>query len=163
MISERKTSSKLFAWSLVVIWMIVIFMFSSQKASDSAQTSSGFTSWILSLITRKMPVFQIQTMAIKYDFFVRKFAHFTIYTVLGLLVSNAFLHTSVKRKFLMSALLCIAYSISDEIHQMFVPGRACRLYDIGIDSLGSMVGILIYFALFYRLFINEKSNKLTQK
>ena len=159
MISERKTSSKLFAWSLVAIWMIVIFMFSSQKASDSAQTSNGFTSWILSLITRKMPVFQIQTMAIKYDFFVRKFAHFTIYTVLGLLVSNAFLHTSVKNKFLMSAFLCIAYSISDEIHQMFVPGRACRLYDIGIDSLGSMVGILIYMFLFSYFLKNKKHSQ----
>ena len=34
------------------------------------------------------------------------------------------------------------YSISDEIHQIFVPGRSCELLDVFIDTCGSLIGII---------------------
>ena len=36
------------------------------------------------------------------------------------------------------------YAVSDEIHQIFVPGRSCELRDILIDSAGVLVGILAF-------------------
>jgi VanZ family protein len=38
--------------------------------------------------------------------------------------------------------LCILYAITDEIHQSFVPGRSSRVLDVGIDTLGALLGLL---------------------
>lgn len=42
-----------------------------------------------------------------------------------------------------SSVLGIIYATSDEIHQYFVPGRACRMGDVFIDTLGVLLGITI--------------------
>ena len=39
--------------------------------------------------------------------------------------------------------ICLIYASSDEIHQYFVPGRACRIFDVGVDTLGALTGTLI--------------------
>ena len=41
----------------------------------------------------------------------------------------------------MSILLCVGYAISDEIHQLFVDGRAGSLMDVMIDSMGSVTSV----------------------
>lgn len=46
--------------------------------------------------------------------------------------------------FVLVIVLSIIYGISDELHQYFVPGRACTLFDVGIDSLGIFLASLIY-------------------
>lgn len=38
----------------------------------------------------------------------------------------------------------VFYAVTDEIHQMFVPGRSCELRDLGIDAAGVMTGVVIY-------------------
>ena len=38
---------------------------------------------------------------------------------------------------------CILYATTDEIHQCFVPGRACKALDVLIDSLGSCTGVFL--------------------
>lgn len=61
-----------------------------------------------------------------------------------LLLGRAYLHgLGSGRKAAWLALgLCILYAASDEFHQSFVPGRGPRVMDIGIDTLGSLVGLL---------------------
>lgn len=50
----------------------------------------------------------------------------------------------ISKKYLISILICIIYATSDEIHQIFVPGRACQIRDILIDSIGSITGVYLY-------------------
>ena len=38
----------------------------------------------------------------------------------------------------------IAYAISDEVHQHFVPGRVGSPVDVLIDSVGVAVGVLLW-------------------
>ena len=77
------------------------------------------------------------------SFIVRKFAHFFEYAALGFLIGCAFF-LSRRRFSPITAVICSAlYSISDEIHQYFVPGRACRIFDVGVDTLGALTGTLI--------------------
>lgn len=45
--------------------------------------------------------------------------------------------------FIISAL----YAASDEFHQLFVPGRAGRVSDVLIDSLGALLGVLFFILL----------------
>ena len=35
------------------------------------------------------------------------------------------------------------YAITDEIHQLFVPGRSGMIKDVFIDSLGIITGVII--------------------
>ncbi|MDO4377224.1 MAG: VanZ family protein, partial [bacterium] len=75
---------------------------------------------------------------------IRKLAHFTEYLILGVLVINMFTKNNIPKSYLISIIFCVIYAISDEIHQFLIPGRACQIKDILIDSIGSITGIYLY-------------------
>ena len=56
-----------------------------------------------------------------------------------------------QRRLLACFLILVAYSLTDEYHQSFVPGRSASLTDCGIDSLGGAVGMLVYYVNNLRL------------
>ena len=123
---------------LVIIWMIVIFMMSSFDAN----TSSNQSNFIVDIIVN---IFNIRNIDIL-SFIVRKLAHFTEYLILGILVYN--LIHSYNKKVIVGIVICILYAVSDEIHQLFVPGRSGEIRDVLIDSMGSIVGSYIYYFIF---------------
>ena len=129
---------------LVILWMIVIFSFSNQKADDSSKLSDGLilkTVRIIEKITNKE--YSDEEILEKFVKPVRKLAHFTIYLILGVLVYLYIKEFNISNKFIVSLLICILYAASDEIHQLFIVGRSGRILDVLIDSLGSLTGIFI--------------------
>lgn len=48
---------------------------------------------------------------------------------------------------LLSVLLTILYGISDEIHQMYIPGRSSNMFDIYTDSFGAIIAGIILWKL----------------
>ena len=72
---------------------------------------------------------------------IRKVAHFTEFTVLGLLLG--WLATLLKRKRWMPIPVGISVACIDETIQMFVPDRGPGLLDVGIDSCGVLMGIVL--------------------
>ena len=79
---------------------------------------------------------------------IRKGAHFTEYAVLAMLIANALLVCGKLRWFVPVA-VSAAYAVTDEIHQYFVPGRACRLLDVGIDTCGAIFGTAVFALVLY--------------
>lgn len=80
------------------------------------------------------------------DFLVKKTAHFIEYYLLAVLIYRSLASTTTytKRRLLMTALfLSLAYAISDEIHQSFIPGREPRIRDVIIDSSGILVALSV--------------------
>lgn len=79
---------------------------------------------------------------------MRKSAHFIAYLVLGFLVSHAMKNEASTapawKQRGASLLLCVAYALSDEFHQLFVPGRGPLLKDVFIDGSGAALGIMLY-------------------
>jgi VanZ family protein len=73
---------------------------------------------------------------LSWDFTLRKVAHAGEYAVLGFLLARAVDDVA-------ALWLGIAYAVSDELHQAFVPGRAASLFDVGVDSVGVLLGILL--------------------
>ena len=124
---------------LVILWMIVIFCFSNQKATDSPRLSDGFIKNTICKINKTDC-----DKTIKKSFKpVRKCAHFCVYLILGLLVMNCF---NIKRKYIVySLIICLLYSVSDEVHQLFVNGRSGEIIDVFIDTFGSFIGIFSLF------------------
>ena len=47
-------------------------------------------------------------------------------------------------------LIGTAYAVTDELHQHFVPDRACAFTDMCIDSAGVAAGAIIAVFLLYR-------------
>ena len=129
---------------LVIIWMIIIFMFSNQKADDSSKLSDGLilkTVRIIEKINHKK--YSDEEILNKFVKPVRKLAHFTIYLILGILVYIFIDDLNLKNIILISLMICLIYSISDEIHQLFIEGRTGKITDVLIDTCGSFIGIVI--------------------
>ena len=120
----------------MLLWMFLIFLMSSFDATESANQSN----FIVNIIT---DIFKIENIELL-SFIIRKLAHFTEYLILGSLTINMLNKNDISKKYLLSILICIIYATSDEIHQIFVPGRACQIRDILIDSIGSITGVYLY-------------------
>jgi len=138
---------KLLSWMTVFIWMSVIFYLSHQPAAKSSELSSKVAEVVINTIETVAPKVKIEKQ--NFHHIVRKNAHFFYYFVLGILAVNAFRMSGISglRGILLALLICILYAISDEIHQIFVPGRSGEIRDMVIDSSGAGTGIFIYFVV----------------
>ncbi len=78
---------------------------------------------------------------------VRKCAHATEYAILGSFLAGTVIgsrHNNNRRiQFLLCLLIGAAYAATDELHQLFVPGRAGKFTDVLIDSGGVIIGLLV--------------------
>lgn len=139
---------------LLVAVMLTIFYLSAQDATESDETSGGFISAVIGIFYPRFKGFsELKQMEVigMFSFWVRKAAHFSIYFSLGVfsflsVVTYKSLKLSVRIS--VSALICVLYSLSDEIHQYFVPGRSCELRDVAIDSLGALLAVFILYIIF---------------
>ncbi len=132
-------------WIIVVLYLAVIFYFSNQDATKSHITSSRFLEYLDFLIIF-VPDFVKNFASLIFDSaeaVLRTIAHFMEYLILALIFYKAVFASGVKlrKSMLVTFVFCLLYAISDEIHQLFVPGRAFQITDILIDTLGASVGI----------------------
>lgn len=140
---------RLFTVFLLVVWCAIIFLFSAQNAEKSSDTSSGIVIKIVETLYPEFENFSTEkqeSITNTLTFAVRKTAHFSEYFVLGALAFTVTLTFTRHKLFvrnLCAVLFCALYSVSDEIHQYFVPGRACRLFDMFVDVSGSLTAIII--------------------
>ncbi len=145
---------KLFRFIPALLIMIVIFMFSSQTGDESSAVSDEF---IRETAGSEMVGSELLTVI------VRKCAHFLEYAALGAAVyfGSRGMGADKKqgRRIILSGLFGGLYAVTDELHQYFVPGRACMAADAFIDLCGALCGAALMF-LFYAL-VNKlgKNNK----
>jgi len=105
-----------------------------------ADTSLAESSWFTAIIETLFPgVFSGESLT----FFVRKAGHFTEFFLLGLSLRWGIKDYITKRALLIAWLIGTAYAVTDEIHQLFVPGRSCECRDVCIDAAGVLVGAMI--------------------
>ncbi len=118
--------------------MAVIFWFSSRTADQSNAQSDTYVEFLAFLIKDlKMRIL-----------IVRKTAHCTEYAMLSLLLSGAWYFTK-EEELPLGAVICTSmYAVSDEIHQLYVAGRSCEVVDWAIDTLGAILGALVFYAIY---------------
>lgn len=127
---------------LVLGWMLLIFYFSAQPATSSSALSSGITKSLLSQLQGVLPFLKSSDWAFWHTV-VRKNAHFSAYLVLALLVHFKLKTLGIRNAKGLSLLLCVLYAMTDEFHQLFVPGRSAEIRDVFIDSAGASLGLLL--------------------
>lgn len=153
---KKEFSKKLFKILLLVLWMALIFFMSSQVAT----TSSGLSSIFVEPIRPYVPGFTEGILTT----LVRKSAHIFLYFVLGVFVIN-FLKDYLHQKARLigySILFVFTYAVTDEIHQIFVPGRSSELRDVIIDTLAASLGVAIYYVI-TNLRTNKKVTNVTKE
>lgn len=137
---------RIFYAAISLLIMLAAFMFSAQSGDSSGETSMNITE----NVSQHFFLGDIGRDALEIlEQIIRKLAHFIEFAALGFFVF-AFTDTfAIKRKkaIIISLAFCALYALSDEIHQHFVPERACRLTDVLLDSFGALCGILIFIAL----------------
>jgi VanZ family protein len=79
--------------------------------------------------------------------YVDKVEHFSEYAILRALFAFGLSKSRKGPVFLTVLLICAAYGIFDELHQLFIPGRDCDPFDAAADILGSAAGAGLYVLL----------------
>ena len=128
---------------LVIVWMGVIFAFSSQNGDNSSKSSSRITKIVVKYIEKIKDTKLSDEKKDTVDYIVRKIAHFTEYFILAILVFLMLKEYKISYIYLWTILVCFLYASTDEFHQLFVGERAGQPLDVLIDTSGSIVAVLI--------------------
>lgn len=134
---------------LVLIWMCVVFWFSSQVGDTSKSQSGNTIRRIITFFNKNITAENLEMIVEALQPFVRKLAHFSIYTLGGMLIYNLInkYNLNKKVKIIYTIVIGALYAASDEIHQLFVPYRSGQINDVLIDTCGVITGIIICIVL----------------
>lgn len=123
-------------WLPTIVWMGVIFYLSSLP---DLKTNLGI-----------------------WDTILRKGAHGFEFAILLLLAWRAFQQSSLsfRRTIGFAFILSFLYAISDELHQMFVVKRVASPIDVGIDTVGIILMILVIWFFQRRAEVGKIKQKL---
>lgn len=117
---QKIDSKTINLWLPVLAYAAVIFAFSSIPGSSIPSQICSFTT----------------------------FLHFIEYSIFALLLSraikNSFRSLTKLHLCIIVTLIASLYGASDEFHQVFVLGRYATFLDFAVDSLGGLIGGLLY-------------------
>lgn len=151
---------KTISFIVLILWMIVIFSFSSADANKSTGTSDKVITTMIEIkdkITdQETPISEKEIIVKNSSFYVRKIAHITEYLILGILMFNALKQFNILNIYY-AIILCVLYSCTDEFHQLFINGRSGSFRDVLIDTIGILLGTYLYKILVIK---NKKVNKI---
>lgn len=132
---------------LIIVWMVVVFVFSHQ----TGEGSSGLSSKIAKML------FNNDQIAEKMEVFIRKGAHMAEYAVGAMLFYGYCLtypNMQPKKRIIFAEMCTVLYAITDEVHQLFIPGRNGSFFDILIDmarwsnwNWNNLVNRITYFRI----------------
>ena len=136
---------------LLIAWMITVFFFSNEQSKESSNTSQTVIKTGLNQVKsfKEMEEPKKNELVENLQHPARKLAHFTLYTVGGLIIFS-FVNTfniSVKKKIGFTILFGFIYASTDEIHQLFTEGRSEQITDLLIDTSGVLVGCMVLYLL----------------
>lgn len=112
-----------------LIWMSVIFYFSSRQTTGIGGDSYWFR------------------------FLILKSFHLIEYAILFILLNYAL------NNYFYSVIIAYLYGCSDEIHQLFTPGRTSKFTDTLIDLLGILIGLICFKFIITPIFKKLKLSK----
>ncbi|HEX9058870.1 MAG TPA: VanZ family protein [Clostridia bacterium] len=137
-----------------ILCMLAIFILSAQPATESDNNSKNVVHKIVDStvklggedITEQQKIDLVERV----NPIARELMHSVVYFVLGVFAHITIL--GLRKKYLSAGIItfifCVAYGLSDEIHQLFVPGRCFQLIDLGMDAIGSLAAIALVMLLY---------------
>jgi len=113
----------------------------SHQDKDETTLKAGVLRWILDQIG----IDGRQLMQGPFTLYIRKAAHITEYAILMVLTLRLFiLKWSYQETVRYAFIFCIFYAATDEFHQSFIIGRVGTPVDVAIDTIGMLLGFLLW-------------------
>ena len=132
-----------------ILMMYVIYSCSAQTGEVSGQLSYKISYKIVEtknqLLNENKSSAELAVSADTIHFYVRKAGHMTEYFLLAVAISFPLYVYGVRGIWLviLAGIICVGFAGLDEYHQSFVADRGPSLRDVGIDSIGALIGILM--------------------
>lgn len=135
-----------------ILLMILIFGFSNQTGNESSSLSGQIVQWLQMNLHISIP-----------EFIIRKGAHMSEYAVLTMTFIYGFYKSEFKQfqVYSFSLLATFLYACTDELHQLFIGGRAGQITDVLIDTSGGILAIVLIYCITY-VYNKRKSAILSQ-
>lgn len=139
---------------LLIFWIFIIYYLSNQAGSVSG-SNSGYIIYNIVAFIYKLLGLNNSNIDVVVEIIhnpIREVMHLLEYLILGIIMyATLGQYNITKNIILITIMLCFIYSVTDEIHQVFIPGRTFEYIDIILDSIGSIIGVL-----FFHNFSNKK-------
>ncbi|MBY0121292.1 VanZ family protein [Bacillus sp. S/N-304-OC-R1] len=112
-----------------IAYCIAIFITTASPASTGGNT--------LSIIVDIFHLSEEQARMI--NVILRKLVHLSAFGLLAVCFYNGL----ERRRVLFAWMYTTAYAATDEFHQTFIPDRTGSIVDVGIDSIGALIALII--------------------
>lgn len=152
-----------------LLMMYIIFSFSAQTGEVSGELSYKISYQIVEtkneILNTGKSYDELAYEAESIHYYVRKAAHMTEYCLLAIAISFPLYVYRVRGfwLFLLAGIVCVGFACLDEYHQSFVSGRTPGITDVGFDSLGALVGILLVQLFCWSSLHNPNASKKSRK
>lgn len=154
----NRTNKRLCACIALLVLNLTVIWGNSLLPGYISSSISGFVREKLLFF---IPAVDVEGAVYGGEGLLRKIAHFTEFACLGFLLS--WLVRMCNKEIICHLFLplCagVLVAVTDEAIQRFIPGRSCRLFDVGIDTLGVVTGIVIISLLQMK---NKKINNMEE-
>lgn len=159
----KKIILRIISMILLLCTFFIIFNFSAQDGEESGSLSNKITTEFINRFpyTKDLSA-ETKTKMIEHaEPIVRKLAHLSIYTVVGMCIMTFMCTFPIKlrTKLGTSLIVGLIYAVSDEWHQSFVPGRGPSIRDVCIDTTDVFLGIIIILIIASIYIALKKDNK----
>jgi VanZ family protein len=135
---------------VVLIWVVTLAWAGNITFLSTASFGGPVTGWLLAQLLSSLHIHLAHPTFEIVHFLIRKLAHCTEYAIFSL-----FLYFSINprhpeswhtRRALGAVVIAGLFSLTDEYHQSFVPGRTASIKDCGIDTFGALLAMLLLYA-----------------
>lgn len=144
-------SKKQIIWFVLMIVMMAIILYFSNQPGEKSNNIGYAVAQTINIPPTNPWIDESHTQLL-FGLNLRKWAYVGLFGALGL-CTYGWLFSLPK-----ATLVCLAYSVLDELHQIFVPGREARATDVLIDAAGFLVAILMFyiFGIIYKKVVRDK-------
>ena len=130
-------------WVVTAAWAGNIWLLSTGSFSGSV------TGWLLAQLLLSLHIHLTPPTFATIHFLIRKLAHCCEYAIFALLLYHSFEPRNPRdwnaRSAFGALLIAGLFSLTDEYHQSFVPGRTASLVDSGIDTAGALLALVLLY------------------
>jgi len=130
-------------WVFTVGWAGTITFLSTGAYGASA------TGWLLEQLLSSLHIHLASSSFEFIHFLIRKLAHCTEYGIFGLFLYHSFTFRRPESWNTRSAVSAVVvaglFSLTDEYHQSFVPGRTASIKDCGLDTFGALLAMALLY------------------
>lgn len=153
----KRTKKRLTLCTVLLVLLLAFIWGNSLLPGEESGNLSGLVGKFLGVL---LPFLDL-TSGIG-SFILRKFAHFSEFAALGMVLCWFFGMTQNRKwkAILLPLLGGITAAGIDETIQIFSPGRYASIVDVGIDSAGVLTGIAVLLALTALWHISTKKSRM---